>query len=528
MEEHSKRGTALLWTMTLLRIAVGWHFLYEGLWKVIQHGEWTCVGYLRLSRWFAAPLFQAIAENQTATTVCDYAMAWGLTLIGLGLVTGVLPRVASAFGILLMTMFYVAQPPFLVAGGENHFLLLNYNLLEGFALAAVIACPGAGLWTAARAAWAKWKARKKDAGDADESAVSAVQSPDRREVIAGLAALPAIGVFAGAFAAKHGLSSLVRKPEKVDAVTSASYRFKYQGIGELKKKFAHTVDIGGFQMSRITLGGNLIGGWSHSRDLKYVSTLMKAYNTPRRIYDTMHLAEACGINTISTNPSLMNFIQAYWKEDGGTINFVSDCGHPDVNGEPGVIVGAKKSVDGGAKLIYIHGFGADKWAVEGNWKIMERALKEMRKLGVPVGIGAHAFGTLKFCVEHDLIPDFWMKTFHPGGYWSAQKTPQDQGEGEPGAQKKGWNDNNWCRDPKALAEWFEKRPEPWIAFKTMAAGAVHPKQAIPFVFNGGADAACMGMFDFQVVEDVNLANDAFDKGFADRKRPWCTFPVKKG
>ena len=288
------------------------------------------------------------------------------------------------------------------------------------------------------------------------------------------------------------------------------------------------MDIGGFQMSRITLGGNLIGGWSHSRDLKYVSTLMKAYNTPRRIYDTMHLAEACGINTISTNPSLMNFIQAYWKEDGGTINFVSDCGHPDVNGEPGVIVGAKKSVDGGAKLIYIHGFGADKWAVEGNWKIMERALKEMRKLGVPVGIGAHAFSTLKFCVEHDLIPDFWMKTFHPGGYWSAQKTPQDQGEGEPGAQKKGWNDNNWCRDPKALAEWFEKRPEPWIAFKTMAAGAVHPKQAIPFVFNGGADAACMGMFDFQVVEDVNLANDAFDKGFADRKRPWCTFPVKKG
>ena len=94
---------------------------------------------------------------------------------------------------------------------------------------------------------------------------------------------------------------------------------------------------------------------------------------------------------------------------------------------------------------------------------------------------------------------------------------QDQGEGEPGAQKKGWNDNNWCRDPKALAEWFEKRPEPWIAFKTMAAGAVHPKQAIPFVFNGGADAACMGMFDFQVVED----------GFANRKRPWCTFPVKK-
>ena len=72
-----------------------------------------------------------------------------------------------------------------------------------------------------------------------------------------------------------------------------------------------------------------------------------------------------------------------------------------------------------------------------------------------------------------------------------------------------------CRTPR------RKRPEPWIAFKTIAAGAVHPRQAIPFVFNGGADAACMGMFDFQVVEDVNLAVDAFAKGFPNRRRKWC-------
>ena len=501
--------------MTLLRIVLGWHFLYEGLWKLIQHGGWSCVGYLRLSRWIGAPLFQSIAENPTATNVCNWAMAWGLTLIGLGLMTGVLARVASAFGILLMAMFYVAQPPFMVSGGENHFLLLNYNVIEAFALAAVIACPGAGLWTVARALWAKIRAKKAEASEADAPA-----QPERREVIAGLATLPALAVFGGAFASKHGVQSLVKKPEGAEAVTSASYRFKYQDISDLKKKFTHTVDIKGFKMSRITLGGNLIGGWSHSRDLGYVATLMKAYNTPRRIFDTMHLAEACGVNTISTNPSLMNFITRYWKEDGGTINFVSDCGHQDVNGELGIVVGAKKSVDCGAKMIYIHGFGADDWACKGDWKTMEKALKEMRKLGVPVGIGAHAFGTLKFCVEHDLIPDFWMKTFHPGGYWSAQKGPNDKGEGEPGSGKYGWHDNNWCRDPQALSDWFMNRPEPWIAFKTMAAGAVHPRQAMPFVFNGGADAACMGMFDFQVVEDMNLANDVFDKGFKERKRRW--------
>ena len=504
--------------MTLLRVVIGWHFLYEGLWKLAQAGSWSCIDYLRLSRWFAQPLFQALAENPTAVTICNYSMEWGLVLIGLGLMTGVLARVAAGFGVALLALFYIAQPPFLVSGSPSHFLYLDYNVLEAAALVAIICLPGAGLWTVVQALWHRIKAPQATPANATEP-IATVEAPERREVLAGLATLPAAAIFGGVFISKHGTAPFSKK-EGQEAVTNASYRFKYQGISDLKKKFSHTVDIGGFKMSRITLGGNLIGGWSHSRDLGYVATLMKAYNTPRRIFDTMHLAEACGINTISTNPSLMNFITRYWKEDGGTINFVSDCGHKDENGELGIVIGAKKSVDCGAKLIYIHGFGADKWACDGDWKTMEKALKEMRKLGVPVGIGAHAFSTLKFCVEHDLIPDFWMKTFHPGGYWSAQKTAQDAGEGEPGSNKRGWHDNNWCRDPQALSDWFEKRPEPWIAFKTMAAGAVHPRQAIPFVFNGGADAACLGMFDFQVVEDANLANDAFDKGFKNRKRAW--------
>jgi len=512
-----KNSALSVWGLTIVRMAIGWHFLYEGLWKLMAGGEWSCAGYLRLARGPLAGLLQGIAENAALVQACDWSVKLGLTCIGLGLIFGVLARAAGFFGILLLAMFYFAQPPWLVAGGENHFLYLNYNALEALALVAIVCAPGAGLWTVAKGLWARRRAAKKD-----DLAADAVQVtyPERREMIAGLATLPVAAAFGGAFLGKHGLDAFSSKKRGTEAQTSASYRFKYQGIGELKKKLDQFVTIGDFKMSRITMGGNLIGGWAHSRDLGYVNTLMKAYNTPRRIFDTLHLAEACGINTISTNPSLMNFIHRYWKEDGGTINFVSDCGHPDVNGEPGTIVGAKKSVDAGAKLIYIFGHVTDTLAGKGDWKSLQKYLDEMRKLGVPVGIGAHAYGAVKFCIDHDVIPDFWMKTFHPGGYWSAQKTDKDGGEGEPGSYQKGWRDNNWCRDPKALMDLFEKRPEPWIAFKTMAAGAVHPRQAIPFVFNGGADAACMGMFDFQVVEDVNLATDAFAKGFKDRKRAW--------
>jgi hypothetical protein len=36
---------------------------------------------------------------------------------------------------------------------------------------------------------------------------------------------------------------------------------------------------------------------------------------------------------------------------------------------------------------------------------------------------------------------------------------------------------------------------------------------------GGADLVCLGMFDFQVKQDVELTQKAFEKS-RNRKRPW--------
>jgi hypothetical protein len=54
----------------------------------------------------------------------------------------------------------------------------------------------------------------------------------------------------------------------------------------------------------------------------------------------------------------------------------------------------------------------------------------------------------------------------------------------------------------------------------MAAGALLPKQAFPYAFESGADFLCVGMYDFQIVEDVNLACDILS-GDLKRSRPWC-------
>ena len=48
------------------------------------------------------------------------------------------------------------------------------------------------------------------------------------------------------------------------------------------------------------MGGNLIAGWAHSRDLPYVSTLMRQYNTPAKIRQTLELGEQNGITAINS------------------------------------------------------------------------------------------------------------------------------------------------------------------------------------------------------------------------------------
>ena len=60
--------------------------------------------------------------------------------------------------------------------------------------------------------------------------------------------------------------------------------------------------IGKVSISRLFIGGNLIGGWAHSRDLAYASKLFTSYNTEAKVFETLELAQACGINTIQLDP----------------------------------------------------------------------------------------------------------------------------------------------------------------------------------------------------------------------------------
>lgn len=327
----------------------------------------------------------------------------------------------------------------------------------------------------------------------------------RRDLILGGASLLALG---GASIWTKALRARPVVRATGPAVPSFDPR---RDLAQLEHPLTVTSKIGGVELSRLILGGNMIGGWAHCRDMHFYDKLVKAYFTDERVFRNFRIAEACGVNTILTNPALMRVINRYWREEGGRIKFISDCGHPG-----GLIEGARVSVENGASLVYTHGGVADGLARKGDWKAFRTYLDTVRTFGVPTGIGCHCVSTLKFCIEHDCIPDFWMKTVHRVDYPTAHLD-----EKEPKLDGLGKHDNRFVdTDRQAVFDFMETRPEPWIAFKVLGAGIEHPRDAFPVVYRGGADFACVGMYDYQVVEDVNIANRIFADGLPKRRRPW--------
>jgi uncharacterized membrane protein YphA (DoxX/SURF4 family) len=514
--------------LTLLRIAIGWHFLYEGHAKFFS-GSWTSAGYLEASRWIFGGAFQWMASHPAVIALVDAVNIGGQILIGLLLVTGTLTRAASLAGIALLLLYYLANPPLVGVGlsvpADGHYLVVDRNLIELLTLAFLAALPvtflpGVDRWFLRRrqAALAEARAAQPTAAPGERAAEPATvtlrpaDAPGRREMLANLASLPFLGAFAYALFKKRQWSSYEDK-NLVDAVTAASTKtLDVASLRELKG----TLPMGKIadkQFSRLILGGNLLSGWAHSRDLIYVSQLVKAYHNKDRIFATLLMAEKCGVNTLLTNPILCTLIDEYWKRRIGRIQFISDCAGLDYD-EKGArpmpfdkyLDRVRRAIDYGAVACYIQGETADYYIKAGQPDRLEKVIDLVRGNKVIVGIGAHRLETLHGCVAAGMVPDFWMKTMHHHDYWSARH-PEE-------------HDNMYCHAPAETAAWMRERPEPWIAFKVMAAGAIHPKDAFRYAWENGADFVCAGMYDFQMVEDVNVALDALGSGLPQRQRAW--------
>jgi uncharacterized membrane protein YphA (DoxX/SURF4 family) len=514
------------WSVTIIRIAIGWHFLYEGLSKIIA-GGWSSAPYLAGSRWIFAPVFQWMADSAAITSVVDFLNIWGLIFVGLALIIGAFTRMASGAGALMLFFYFIAYPPipgFMVSVPvEGSYLWVNKTLIEFFILTAFIFISSDSQYSLDRliSRWKDEKARKP----VPDIPSDAGKAKGRREAIKDLISVPALGAFAYALYRKGKWDSFEEKLLKVEGIDANSgatlLQFNYATIKELKGEVPKTVinytDKNGkpakFELSRLIMGGNLIGGWAHARDLIYVSKLVKTYHSDEKVMQTLGLAEKCGINAIITNPQLGRIHKKYKHEFKGKMKFISDCGIA-LDFQKGIAMSL--AVDSDA--LYCQGEITDRWTEE-NWKdpvpgrtfeqrmeLIRKGLEEIRSNGKPAGIGAHRIEAIRKCVEYGLKPDFWVKTCHSHNYWSAQPDSP-------------WQDNMFDYDPEETIRFMGTLKEPWIAFKVLAAGAIKPEDGLKYAFTNGADFVCLGMYDFQIVEDVNIALEAI-AGAKERTRPW--------
>jgi len=345
-------------------------------------------------------------------------------------------------------------------------------------------------------------------------------------MLGSLGALPFLGMAS---------SSKEKSQEKIDAMTGPTFitksdKLDYARLKALdlnnpevtaKQKKMPVGKIGNLTLGRLICGSNLISMNMHARDLDYVSALAAHYNTEERIFMTLKLCEEYGINGIVLkNHNFRHFrLSNYWDDWGGRMKWLADVITTDINQYEKLLV---EHLELGASGAYLWGGASDTWYYQKKQDNIIRAFEIMKKYDIPVGICAHRLEPIVFCEKEGLKPDFYMKTLHHDRYWSShpkanrrfmemyEKKSPDHAE---------YHDNMFCYDFEQTIEFMQDVKVPWIAFKVLAAGAIPPEEGLKSAFAGGADFVCLGMFDFQVKQDVELALKTIAES-KNRKRPW--------
>ena len=288
-----------------------------------------------------------------------------------------------------------------------------------------------------------------------------------------------------------------------------------------KRKEMPVAKIGDLTFGRLMSGSNLISMNMHARDLDYVRALAAHYNTEDRVFMTMKKCEELGVDGIVLKDH--NFRQfrlsKYWTEWGGKMKWIADVITTDVNKFEAKL---QAHLDLGASAAYVWGGASDTWYHQKKQANIVKAFEMIKAAGVPAGIAAHRLEPIAFCVKEGLAPDFYMLTLHHDRYWSAH--PRENRRFIEMYEKNSpdhafYHDNLFCQRHEETVAFMQDVRVPWIAYKVLAAGAIPPKDGLTFAFKSGADFVCLGMFDFQVDEDVKLTLKAVADA-KNRKRRW--------
>ncbi|HOX04777.1 MAG TPA: hypothetical protein PK280_00125 [Planctomycetota bacterium] len=220
-----------------------------------------------------------------------------------------------------------------------------------------------------------------------------------------------------------------------------------------------TVDFCGLQVTRLVIGANPFGGYSHQNEER--DRAMREYHTPERIRETWDRAEAAGINTMITNnetPHVLEAVRAY-RRGGGRLQWIAQVNRR-AKADMSLAVG--EAVEIGCRAIYFHGALADGLYSRRDSRTLGQWCETVRAHGIPVGVAGHAPET------HRWVDSLGLVDFHAVCFFNCGSLHDGKGE------------RFRLRDVVPAAEAVRAIQKPCIAYKIMGAGRLDPKMALEF------------------------------------------------
>ena len=222
-----------------------------------------------------------------------------------------------------------------------------------------------------------------------------------------------------------------------------------------------TVDFCGLRVTRLIIGGNPFGGFSHQTPER--NKEMIDYYTPDRIIETLQRAGAAGINTFVTNnsPEMLDVVRRFLSDCGG-LQWIAQVNDRYLDSMPSAI---DEAADAGACAIYLHGRETeDLWEADAKAKLASY-LDRIRSHGLPAGVAGHGPEPHQWVHEQDVAD------FHAHAFFRC------------GSLHKGEGLKFKLRDMRPAVEWIRNTPKPCIGYKIMGAGRLDAAMAFEYALD---------------------------------------------